>query len=147
MAAPSIYLVDDMIWRTYSDEDVDRAIEQCKDELKGQPVREWLHDLRNIALRNVRGDVALFEYRQPGVYTGHYFFFSRGKEAVSTSLEVLDEIFSERHDCNMIVGMTPTDKKGALWMSRRVGFTSYGDAEIDGKNHRIFVMTKKDHNE
>lgn len=133
-----------MIWRTYSVEDVEEAIEPYKEDLAGEPVREWLHGSLNIALRNTKGDVSLFEYRQPGVFTGHYFFKSRGKEAIESAEDMLHEIFSEVYDCNCIVGMTPLDKKGAVWMSRHLGFKNMGDADIGGRTHRVFVMTKKD---
>lgn len=133
-----------MIWRTYSVTDVEAAIEPYKEDLAGEPVDEWMNGTENIALRNTKGDVALFEFRQKGVYTGHYFFISRGKEAIATAEDMLSEIFSPRYDVDIIVGMTPLDKKGAIWMSRRIGFTSMGDADIGGRAHRIFVITKKD---
>lgn len=133
-----------MIWRTYNSDIVEKAIFQVKDELKGTPPQHWLNDRRNIALTNSVGDVALFEHRNDGIFTGHYFFHSRGKYAIEAGEEFLKEIFTGPYSVKTVIGMTPHKKKGALWITRRLGFTSYGDEEIDGDMHRIFIMTKRD---
>lgn len=123
---------------------VARALEQVKDELKGQPIAPWLATPGNIALTNDNGDVALFEGRSPGVYCGHYFFHARGKDAVKAAEEFLKEFWSF-DDVKTIIGFTPLHKKGALWLSQHLGFKSMEDEDIDGVPHRVFVMTRKDY--
>lgn len=132
-----------MIWRTFDDSVITAATEQVQGDLKGMPPSLWLMNLDNIALRNDNGDVALFEWRQPNVYCGHYFFLSRGKEAVTAGQDFLRYVFEDT-PVHCIIGFTPLDKKGALWMSRRLGFHDHGDEDIDGRMHKIFVMTRED---
>lgn len=132
-----------MIWRTFDDAVVLSATEQAKGDLQGLPPALWLRNTDNIALRNEVGDVALFEWRQEGVYCGHYFFKSRGRGAVEAGEDFLEHAF-ENSGIHVIIGFTPLDKKGALWLSRRLGFRDHGDEDIDGRIHKIFVMTKRD---
>lgn len=134
-----------MIWRTFDTDAVAAALEQSKDDLMGCPIEPWLANKDNIALRDDYGNISLFEYRQEGAYTGHYFFLQRGRDAVLAAEDMLHEIFSDWSPVHIIIGTTPVDKKGALWMSRHLGFHHYGDEEIDGRLHRIFIMTKKDY--
>lgn len=135
-----------MIWRTFDTEAVAAALVQCKDDLIGCPIEPWLLVKENIALRDEHGNISLFEHRQDRVYTGHYFFLSRGKAAVSAAEDMLHEIFSDSSPVHIIIGTTPLDKKGALWMSRHLGFNDYGIEDIDGRPHQIFIMSKKDYN-
>lgn len=128
--------------RTYDSDIVLKATAQVAEELKGLPPEIWLLDKNNVALTNASGDVALFESRQPGVFCGHYFFHSRGKEAESAAREFLTEFFSTYG--TVIIGFTPLHKKGALWLTQRLGFRSMGDEFIDGKEHRVFILTRKD---
>ena len=133
-----------MLHRTYSTETVLKATEQYSSEIKGFYPEEWLEDRSNIALVSSGGDVALFERDAPQVVTGHYFFFCRGRDAIALSKEVLDEVFSGSYDVQVIRGLTPLDNKGALWMSSRVGFKSYGDIKTQVGLCRLFILTKQE---
>lgn len=124
--------------RTFDIATIENAIDQVRNELKGEPVTNWLACPLNIALVNETGDVALFEYRQPGVYTGHYFFLTRGKTAVSAAKEFLSE--AGHLGIRIIIGFTPTRKKGACWLTRHLGFDIVGTELIDGEPHMISVM-------
>lgn len=131
--------------RTHDIGVVEAALEQVRDDLKGLPPSDWLNDLRNVAMTNEAGDVALFEFRGKGIYCGHYFFLSRGREAVKAAKSFLSEFFSE---CgSIIIGFTPTDKKAAVWLTRHLGFSHISDEDIDGRPHRVSVMTRKDFDE
>lgn len=129
-----------MIWRTYDSEFLDKALEPYRGDLEGVPSVVWLSDKENIALRDTEGNVSLFEYRQPGVYTGHYFFKDRGRKAIDAAEDFIKEIFSDRYPVYTILGFTPLDKLGALWLSRHLGFEVLGDEDINGRMHRIFVL-------
>ena len=133
-----------MLHRTYSTETVLKATEQYSSEIKGFCPEEWLANRGNIALVSSDGDVALFERDVPQVVTGHYFFFCRGRDAINLSREVLDEVFSGPYDIQIIRGLTPLDNKGALWMSRQVGFKSYGDIKTQAGLCRLFILTKQE---
>lgn len=110
------------------------------DETAGFYPREWILDDRHVALRE--GDsYGLFQQDLPGVYIGHYFFTVKGKEAMALARKMIDEIFS-KHDCRLLIGLTPVEKRHAAWMTRQLGFKSYGKIEWDGKEVELFQMTK-----
>jgi len=129
--------------RCYSPELVSAAVEPYGPIQDFNPV-EWLADHKNIALMN-RDDCALFEYEAPGVYTGHYFFVSRGKEAIRVGKEFLREIFQGGHGVQVIRGLTPLTNLGARWMNKRLGFTGYGPIDTPTGVVELVILTKKEY--
>lgn len=113
-------------------------------ETVGLDVENWLSNDLNIALTNEKEDVALFEHqdRLTNTVAGHYFFFSRGKEAVKAAQEFLQELFETTY-LTTITGLTPLDNKGALWMNRRLGFKEYGQVDTEIGPCRFVVLTKE----
>lgn len=114
--------------RTYDINKVVQATNQVSETIEGFHPEEWLANPRNIALINENDDIALFEDQHDlpdGTVAGHYFFFSRGKSAVKAAESFLEEIFTSQ-DVHTIIGYTPLDHKGALWMNKRLGFTDTG---------------------
>ena len=81
--------------RTYDVNKVKAATAQYAREIEGFHPEEWLANEKNIALINDKDDVALFEHQADLLNTvcGHYFFFSRGKEAVKAAEQFLEEVF------------------------------------------------------
>lgn len=130
--------------RTYNVETVSKATEQYATEIVGFNPEDWLDNPNNIALTNDKGDVALFEHQEflQDTVCGHYFFFSRGKEAVKVAQEFLEEIFTDSY-VKTIVGLTPEDNKGALWMNRRLGFKENGQVETEVGPCRFVTLTKE----
>jgi hypothetical protein len=109
---------------------------------KAQPdfdVIEWISDQDNIMLINSLGDVALFEHEKNlrGV-TGHYYFRSRGKPAIQAAKEFLAEVFGL--GVQSIKGLTPLTNLGARWMSRHIGFKSYGVVRTTKEPCELFIM-------
>lgn len=100
---------------------------------------EWLSSPYNLALTNPDGDVGLFEYNQPGLYTGHYFFKSRGARAIQVAVDMLEEMFFRR-GARVIRGLTPSDKRAAAFVTRRLGFQSYGFYEFGGRQVELFIL-------
>lgn len=106
-------------------------------------MQEWLEDDRNIALHE-GADYGVFEYNRPHVYTGHYFFSTaRGKDAVRLSREILDTLFDD-YGAEIVQGLTPTSHKGALWLTRQLGFTHHGSTDTVAGEHQVFTLTKAD---
>ncbi len=106
---------------------------------------EWLNDNKNIALTDGKGNVVLFQHEFPGVVQGHYFFNNaRGKEAVHLSKEALEIIFNT-YGIQSIFGLTPIHKKGALWLSKHLGFKSYGQVEASIGPCEMFVLSRKEY--
>lgn len=104
---------------------------------------DWASDLFNVALKNDNDDVAMFEYVKEGLYTGHYFFNSRGKMALQEAKKLLDEIFSYP-EVEVIQGFTPLTKLGARWMSRQIGFASHGVILLN-EPCEYFILTRSEY--
>lgn len=117
----------------------------CKD---ADPI-EWLSNPVNIALENEHGDVALFEYAFPGktIYSGHYYFKSRGRQAIRSARDFLDELFNSCYNISILMGLVPLTNKASRWITRQIGFVSYGTDEIHGQSYELFIMTKKEFND
>jgi hypothetical protein len=104
---------------------------------------DWLDNPDNIALINDKGDVGLFETCSLMVYSGHYFFLSRGKEAVLTAKEMMALIF-DKYRAEAIRGLVAEDHLASRWMARHLGFKSYGMVDTATKPHELFVMTRSE---
>lgn len=118
-----------------------RTMKPYLDDIAYFDPEEWLSDPDNIALTNDNEDLALFDFNSDGIYTGHYFFNSRGKEAYNAAQDFLKEIFTD-YNLKVIRGYTPLDKKGALWMNKKLGFTEYGNVETHIGPCRLVFLTK-----
>jgi hypothetical protein len=102
----------------------------------------WLANHYNIMY--VSGeDVGLLTYDYPGVYTGHWFFKSRGKDALNTAFAMLDKLFRDR-DAKLVRGITPVGLKGARYLAKRLGFQSLGIEEYPDGPYEIMVLAKID---
>jgi hypothetical protein len=115
-----------------------------KKDLLGMSLEMWYADQNNVALTD-GVDYGLFELTSPGVYTGHSFCISRGKDAREFYRNAIDYLF-RNYDCKAIRGLTPCSNKAACWMARQGGFTSYGIIDTDIGPHEVFILTKKEYN-
>lgn len=131
--------------RTYDIDKVTAAVTQYAEEVVGFDPEQWLEDANNIALINENNDIALFEKQQDLRRTvcGHYFFFSRGKEAIKAARQFLEEIFSEAYLVETITGLTPENHKGALWMNKKLGFQEHGLVDTVIGPCRFVLLTKQ----
>jgi len=111
-------------------------------------VIEWLSDPANIVLENDNGDLAIFEYgvQANKIYSGHYYFKSRGKQAIKAGKAFLDELFNSCYNIHILIGMVPIERNEVKWMTRQLGFKSYGLQEARGKQYELFIITKKEFN-
>lgn len=105
----------------------------------------WLMDDRNICLTDGKDSLTLFEY-DDGIYNGHYFYKLRGKEAVSFSKECLKSAFDD-YGIVCLRGYTPKSNKGALWLSRHLGFVPSGVIFIEGEENQIWLMDRMGYTE
>lgn len=128
--------------RSFSADDLKDAI-TLYPELNGNlDCGEWVKNTNNIMLRD--GDsTGIFAYEYPGLYTGHYFFRVKGREAIKLAERMLDEMFSN-YGAKTIRGMTKTDNRPALWITRQLGFKSYGRVETKNGEHELFILNEED---
>lgn len=132
--------------RTYDTSLITPAIEfYLKSSTLVDP-KEWIKNSDNIALLNDNGDLALFEKGIKDIYSGHYYFKSRGRTAIKAGHAFLDELFNTCYNIDILMGLSPLTNLPARWMSRRLGFASQGAITYDDKHYELFVITKKEFN-
>lgn len=130
------------MYRSYSPADLEDTISLYPELNDGLDCEEWVNDLNNIMLRE--GDsTGIFAYEYPGLYTGHYFFRVRGRDAISLANKMLAEAF-DTYGAMAIRGMTKTTNRPALWITRQLGFKSMGRVVSENGEHEIFCLTKAD---
>lgn len=133
-----------MITRTYDKDAIQRGLDLYQDSYEGLVLDEWIKDKQNVALTNEHGDISLFErqYANPISVHGHYFFFSRGRGAVTAAQQMLEEIFTGPYQVDIVVGLTPVEHKGARWLNRKLGFDSLGITETVAGDHEMVFLPK-----
>lgn len=102
---------------------------------------EWVKNVNNVMLRD-NDSTGIFAYEYPGLYTGHYFFRVGGRKAINLAKAMLSEMF-ENYGAKAIRGLTKTDNRPALWITRQLGFKSCGLIETENGEHELFVLTKE----
>lgn len=131
--------------RTYDVVKIKAAVSQYAQQIEGFYPEDWIENRLNVALINNNDDIALFENQHglENTVCGHYFFFSRGKEAVLAAKEFLKEIFSEDSYVQTIIGLTPIEHKGALWMNKQLGFKENGEVSTVVGPCKFVMLTKE----
>lgn len=129
--------------RTFDSEVIIQAIEPYLKKLHGFVVDDFVKDEENYAFSNDDLDVAFFQMQRPGVYTGHYFFHSRGRAAVVAAKDFLKEAF-DTGDIEIIEGITPLQHLGARWLNKQLGFKSYGVSPTKAGPCELVILTKKE---
>lgn len=132
--------------RTFDIHLIQNAVSQYAEEIQGFEPAEWLSNAYNVALTNDNEDIALFERlaTAPNTVYGHYFFWSRGKDAVKAAKQFLKEIFTGNYGIQLIVGLTPTEHKGALWLNNQLGFKKLEVVPSDIGDLQMVTLTKQD---
>lgn len=130
-----------MITRSYDPELMKEALSRAPSDMnQGINYEDWLAHPNNIML--VEGeDIGLVVHNYPGVCTGHWFYKSRGRDALRCGERMIDHLF-DKYGMKAIRGITRVDLKAARWAARQVGFTSYGILEMDDGEYELFCLTK-----
>lgn len=92
---------------------------------RGRDGAEWLADDRNIALI-YDGDIALFDFEDPGVYQMHVLFKSRGRAAIERACQAITEIFNWTVTVDTIMALAPAFRRDVKLLARWCGFRSAG---------------------
>lgn len=88
-------------------------------------------------------NAVLFEYITQGVYQGHYFLRDGGKVGIDFCHACLKYVFDD--GVEVVTGMTPSNNKPAVWMTRRLGFTILDEVKTDVGDLTLSMLTKKDY--
>ena len=133
--------------RTYDANLIAPAIKFYLDsEDKVDPI-EWVSNADNIVLINEHGDMALFEKGIKHIYSGHYYFKSRGRKAIDAGKEFLDTLFNTCYNIPVLMGLSPLKNLGARWMSRQLKFESQGLINHLGIDYELFILSKERFNQ
>lgn len=132
--------------RTYDLDIITKAVSQYAEQITGFDPEEWTKNTWNVALTNDNEDIALFERQELNSLAvfGHYFFWSRGKDAVKAAKQFLNEIFTEGYGVEVIMGLTPAEHKGALWLNRQLGFLPLDIINSRVGDLQMVILTKND---
>lgn len=108
----------------------------------------WL-DNHNHVMYEEGGSVGLCTFEYTGLYTVHWYFKVRGREAINLGRKMLDDLFTN-HGAEAVRGLTRIDIKAARWAARQLGMKSYGIVTYPEGEYELFCMTKdefygKDH--
>lgn len=130
--------------RSYDADLMKTLVSQFPDEFKYDTetfdYQGWL-DTNSVMY--VEGDsVGLCTREKKGIYSVHWFFKHRGREALNLAVRMLDDLF-DNVGAKIVRGITPVDNRAARWAARQIGLKSYG---IEG-DKEIFIMTKKEFKE
>lgn len=132
-----------MIARSFNPEIMRQALLMLPDDNSDIDCDAWVRNHNHVML--VDGDnigLATFEY--PGLYTVHWFYTVRGREAIKLARRMLDVMFTE-YGAQAIRGITAKDLKAARWLAKQVGLTSYGEyVGWDGQAYEIQCITKQE---
>jgi hypothetical protein len=130
-------------FRTYNAEKLQQVAEPHSEDWIGFDADELLSNPLNICLTNEEeSDFSLFEYDRAGIYTGHFIYTSRGKAALRFGQKCLEVIFSD-FPVTLIKGLTPVEHLGARWLSRKLGFQSFGVIDTIKGPHELVMLTRK----
>ena len=114
----------------------------AKSELTKDMVKDWIETEGNLVLKE-EDNVSLWTFEKKGLYSGHYYFTVRGKQAKELAKKMISEMFYS-YSAEALMGLTPVEKKHARWMSRQLGFKSQGIIETPEGLCELFVLNKKD---
>jgi hypothetical protein len=130
-----------MIERSY-DAGKLNAFARMSDRNRSFNASTWLaNPLNYMVVSGENVGLATFEYS--GVYSVHWFFTARGKEAKKLAIDMIDFLF-ETTGAKLFRGLTPTEYKAARYMARQVGMKSYGFVETEDGEYEILCMTRSD---
>jgi len=129
------------VHRSTSYKEVHSLVKEYSLYFQNVNLQEWVDDPKNICV--VEGDnVALFDYKSPGTYWGHYFYKSaKGREAIKLSGLILKHIF-HKYPIKTLLGLTPEVNKPARWLSRQIGMNSLGLVETLNGQCELFFLDK-----
>lgn len=127
-----------MISITKDVELVHNAVAPYPEMLYGFVADDWLKVDGNIALIDDVGNVGLLVKNKPGVYFGHYFFHT---DATRRVRDMIEFVFTEC-PVEMLFGLTPVTRPAALYMNRKMGFTSHGILETPQGDCELVTLTR-----
>jgi hypothetical protein len=110
------------------------------DYVMGKSNEEWLKTPGNLAY-TMGDDLGLATFDYPGLYAVHWFFKSKGLEAVKVCLTMLDEIFTT-HGAHVVRGVTPIENKPARRLAKYVGCETVSIEDYPDGRYEIMLLSR-----
>lgn len=91
----------------------------------------------------ISGDnVGLATYDYPGVYTVHWYYEVRGRQAIELAKEMCSVMFTD-YGAETLRGIIKKRLKASRWATRQVGFKSIGfTTDAHGEECEVLCATK-----
>ena len=112
-----------------------------EDFTMGPDNHTWVNIERNLMYR-LGDDVGLATYDYPGVYTVHWFFKSKGKEALRVARIMLDYLFM-KHEPEVLRALVLMENKPSRYMAKYMGFEHLSVEEFSDGPTEVMILTKK----
>jgi hypothetical protein len=104
---------------------------------------DWLSDQRNHAF--VEGeDVVLFDYERGGVYAVHVLLESRGRKAIDVIKRAFTDLFEQRQDAKIILGLVPLFRHDVKIMARWCGMKIIARYGYNGQRVEAYGLTREE---
>lgn len=129
--------------RSYDYNKLDKVVERYKDTWIGFDAEQIVKDEENILVTDGQDNFGLFEFSKPGVYYGHYMFTTRGPATKQVARDLLGFFFKE-FPVDIVLGLTPVEHRGAIWLNQQLGFTFHGVTETEAGPHYQVSLKKDD---
>lgn len=118
-----------------------QATECCRDLLSIEDIEKVLSKEDNLMFISGR-NAGLAIYDAPGIYTVHWYYEARGREAINLGKDMIGLLFAN-HDAKLLRGLIKTKLKASRWACRQLGFKSYGTIMFpENDENEFFCMTK-----
>jgi hypothetical protein len=102
--------------------------------------KTWLEVPGNVAY-TVGEDLGMATFDYPGLYAVHWFFKSRGREAVEVCIAMLEKVFGE-HGAKVVRGVTPMNNLPARRLAKYVGCETISIEEYPDGPYEIMLLYK-----
>jgi len=101
---------------------------------------EWFDKPKNLMFAD--GDnVGLATYEYPGVYSVHWFYQVRGREALDLGRAMCQNLF-DNYGAETLRAIIEKRLKASRWATRQIGFKSHGFVTTAEGEEELFFATK-----
>lgn len=128
--------------RSFNPEDFRKAAEPYPEILSPSfDFESWVGNTNNVMYVEEDGSVGLCTYEYPGLFTVHWYFKAKGREALNLAVRMLDDLFTN-YGAKAVRGLTKVQLKAAKWAARKIGMKSYGVVKFPTGEYELLYMTK-----
>jgi hypothetical protein len=117
-----------------------KATECCRELMPIEDIQKVLAKDENVMF--IHGnDVGLGIYDYPGVYTVHWYYESRGRQAIDLGKAMTSMLFTE-HGAKTLRALIRRELRASRWACRQLGFKSHGYLTFDeDDNNEVLFLT------